>query len=275
MTWPAPIICLAHGSRHPQADQAVFEIAERISESTGLPAFAAFLDFHPATLTTVAHRVVAAGYSEAVVVPLLFTQAFHARFDVPAAIAEAVESIDATSSAGLTLHLTEGLGTGADMEELVADFTAQYLAESVNSGTAGGASAENAVRTGTASAENADAANAVDSSVDKLALYSVGSSQPGANEAVAEFAGRVGARLNMRSTRAFVATGDNPGRDTEALLEFADERTVTVPLFVSPGLLWDKAKTRMPNGRKCTRHLGDAVAPVVINRACRVLQQAH
>ncbi|MHA7686689.1 sirohydrochlorin chelatase [Corynebacterium evansiae] len=262
MTRPAPIICLAHGSRHPQADQAVFEIAERISASTGLPAFAAFLDFHPATLTTVAHRVVAAGYTEAVVVPLLFTQAFHARYDVPAAIAEAVESIDATSSAGLTLHLTDGLGTGADMEELVADFTAQYLAEVP-------------AIAGTASAENADAANAVDSSVDKLALYSVGSSQPGANEAVAEFAGRVGARLNMRSTRAFVATGDNPGRDTEALLEFADERTVTVPLFVSPGLLWDKAKIRMPNGRKCTRHLGDAVAPVVINRACRALQQAH
>lgn len=266
MTRPAPIICLAHGSRHPQADQAVFEIAERISESTGLPAFAAFLDFHPATLTTVAHRVVAAGYSEAVVVPLLFTQAFHARFDVPAAIAEAVDSIDVTSSARLTLHLTDGLGTGADMEELVADFTAQYLAEVP--AIAGTASA--------ASAENADAANAADSSsIDKLALYSVGSSQPGANEAVAEFAGRVGARLNMRSTRAFVATGNNPGRDTEALLEFADERTVTVPLFVSPGLLWDKAKIRMPNGQKCTRHLGDAVAPVVISRACRALQQAH
>lgn len=266
MTRPAPIICLAHGSRHPQADQAVFEIAERISASTGLPAFAAFLDFHPATLTTVAHRVVAAGYTEAVVVPLLFTQAFHARYDVPAAIAEAVESIDATSSAGLTLHLTDGLGTGADMEELVADFTAQYLAEVP--AIAGTASAENA--------ENADAANAaVSSSIDKLALYSVGSSQPGANEAVAEFAGRVGARLNMRSTRAFVATGNNPGRDTEALLEFADERTVTVPLFVSPGLLWDKAKIRMPNGQKYTRHLGDAVAPVVINRACRALQQAH
>ena len=152
------------------------------------------------------------------------------------------------------------------MEELVADFTAQYLAEvPVMAGTA---SAENA--------ENADAANAaVSSSIDKLALYSVGSSQPGANEAVAEFAGRVGARLNMRSTRAFVATGNNPGRDTEALLEFADERTVTVPLFVSPGLLWDKAKIRMPNGQKCTRHLGDAVAPVVISRACRALQQAH
>lgn len=258
MTRPAPIICLAHGSRHPQADQAVFEIAERISESTGLPAFAAFLDFHPATLTTVAHRVVAAGYTEAVVVPLLFTQAFHARYDVPAAIAEAVESIDATSSAGLTLHLTDGLGTGADMEELVADFTAQYLAGSVATDSA-----------------SASVANATGSSIDKLALYSVGSSQPGANEAVAEFAGRVGARLNMRSARAFVATGDNPGRDTEALLEFADERTVTVPLFVSPGLLWDKAKIRMPNGRKCTRHLGDAVAPVVINRACRALQQAH
>ena len=86
------------------------------------------------------------------------------------------------------------------MEELVADFTAQYLAEAP-------------AIAGTASAENADAANAADSSINKLALYSVGSSQPGANEAVAEFAGRVGARLNMRSTRAFVATGDNPGRD--------------------------------------------------------------
>lgn len=241
MARPAPIICLAHGSRHPQADKAVFEIAERISASTEVPAFAAFLDFHPATLTTVAHRVAAEGYTEVVVVPLLFTRAFHARHDVPAAIAEAAQSIDATlsASAGLTLHLADGLGTGADMEELVADVTAQYLADAPR--------------------------------IDKLALYSVGSSQPGANEAVAEFADRVGARLNMRSTRAFVATGVHPGCDTDALLDFADERTVTVPLFVSPGLLWDKAKNRMPHGRTCTRHLGAAVAPVVINRACRAL----
>ena len=114
MTRPAPIICLAHGSRHPQADKAVFEIAERISTSTEVPAFAAFLDFHPATLTTVAHRVAAEGYTEAVVVPLLFTRAFHARHDVPAAIAEAAQSIHATlsASAGLTLHLADGLGTG-------------------------------------------------------------------------------------------------------------------------------------------------------------------
>lgn len=250
MTRPVPIICLAHGSRHPQADQAVVEIAERIAESTGVPAFAAFLDFHPATLATVAHRVVAAGYSEAVVVPLLFTRAFHTRHDVPAAIAEAAESIDATSSASLTLHLADGLGTGADMEELVADFTTRYLAEIA------------------AEPANAESAGA---SIDKLALYSVGSSQPGANEAVAEFAERVGARLNMRTTRSFVATGEHPGKDTNALLDFADERTVTVPLFVSPGLLWDKAKDRMPSGRTCTRHLGAAVAPVVISRACCAL----
>ncbi|MGJ4087084.1 sirohydrochlorin chelatase [Corynebacterium macclintockiae] len=250
MTRPVPIICLAHGSRHPQADQAVVEIAERIAESTGVPAFAAFLDFHPATLATVAHRVVAAGYSEAVVVPLLFTRAFHARHDVPAAIAEAAESIDATSSASLTLHLADGLGTGADMEELVADFTTRYLAEIA------------------AEPANAESAGA---SIDKLALYSVGSSQPGANEAVAEFAERVGARLNMRTTRSFVATGEHPGKDTNALLDFADERTVTVPLFVSPGLLWDRAKDRMPSGRTCTRHLGAAIAPVVISRACCAL----
>ncbi|MGJ4078164.1 sirohydrochlorin chelatase [Corynebacterium macclintockiae] len=250
MTRPVPIICLAHGSRHPQADQAVVEIAERIAESTGVPAFAAFLDFHPATLATVAHRVVAAGYTEAVVVPLLFTRAFHARHDVPAAIAEAAESIDATSSASLTLHLADGLGTGADMEELVADFTTRYLAEIA------------------AEPANAESAGA---SIDKLALYSVGSSQPGANEAVAEFAERVGARLNMRTTRSFVATGEHPGKDTNALLDFADERTVTVPLFVSPGLLWDRAKDRMPSGRTCTRHLGAAIAPVVISRACCAL----
>lgn len=250
MTRPVPIICLAHGSRHPQADQAVVEIAERIAESTGVPAFAAFLDFHPATLATVAHRVVAAGYTEAVVVPLLFTRAFHTRHDVPAAIAEAAESIDATSSASLTLHLADGLGTGADMEELVADFTTRYLAEIA------------------AEPANAESAGA---SIDKLALYSVGSSQPGANEAVAEFAERVGARLNMRTTRSFVATGEHPGKDTNALLDFADERTVTVPLFVSPGLLWDRAKDRMPSGRTCTRHLGAAIAPVVISRACCAL----
>ena len=50
-----------------------------------------------------------------------------------------------------------------------------------------------------------------------------------------------------------------------------DGVTVTVPLFVSPGLLWDRAKNRMPSGRTCTRHLGAAVAPVVISRACCAL----
>ena len=112
-----PIVCLAHGSRHPRADDAVAELCQAL----GGHAQPAYLDFNPRTLTNVAHLLAAQGHAEAVVVPLLFTDAFHMRHDVPEAIAEA------EAATGVTLHLARGLGTGGDMVEIAAAHTREHL----------------------------------------------------------------------------------------------------------------------------------------------------
>ena len=62
-----PIICLSHGSRHPEADACVAEIARATAELGGCPVYFAHLDFSPSTLTNVAHIVAASGATHATV----------------------------------------------------------------------------------------------------------------------------------------------------------------------------------------------------------------
>ncbi|HJG46821.1 sirohydrochlorin chelatase [Corynebacterium variabile] len=109
-----PVICLAHGSRHPGADAAVARIADAVSGLTGAPAHPSYLDFSALTLTTVAHLLAAEGHRRATVVPLLFTRAFHMRHDVPEALAEA------TAATGVEFTLADGIGTGGDVAALLA-----------------------------------------------------------------------------------------------------------------------------------------------------------
>lgn len=116
-----PIICFAHGSRHPHADQVVEDIAQAVQQTSGAPAYAAYLDFNPRTLTNVAHLMRAEGHREATIVPLLFTDAFHMRHDVPEAIEEA------EAATGMTMHLAAGLGTGEAMVRTVAEHARAYL----------------------------------------------------------------------------------------------------------------------------------------------------
>lgn len=202
-----PVVCLAHGSRHPEADRTVVDIARAVAELTGRDSRAAYLDFSPLTPTTVAELLAAEGYSEAVVVPLLFTTAFHMTTDVPEALAQA------TASTGVKLRQAEGIGTGDDLVDvLVSRIVAR---------------------------EQSDA-------VDHVVLYSVGSSVAGANDRVADLADAVGRRLGV-TARSLVATGGpGTGAEAlaahveDAAREGAD-RIVVEPLFICPGTLWDKA----------------------------------
>ncbi len=109
-----PVILLAHGSRHPGADAAVARVADAVSTLTGAPVHPSHLDFSARTPTTVAHLLAAQGHRRAVVVPLLFTRAFHLRHDVPDALS------GATAATGLEFTLADGIGTGGDVASLLA-----------------------------------------------------------------------------------------------------------------------------------------------------------
>lgn len=108
-----PVIGLAHGSRHPRGRAAVTALMDVVAARRGLTARAAYLDLAEPDLRTVCASLSAAGHTAAVVVPLLFTEAFHARVDVPEALA------GASQASGMTLRLAEILGTGDDVAQVV------------------------------------------------------------------------------------------------------------------------------------------------------------
>jgi len=160
---PVAVIGLAHGSRHPRAGQAIAELMRAVGELTGGPARVAFLDLAAPDLTTVAAELAAAGHRRAVVVPLLFTAAFHATVDVPEAVAEAA------ASSGMELTVADIIGTGDDVREML---DRAWI----------------------------DAGGPADAS---LMLFAVGSSNPAANAAVTDLARRLDVNHRTTARAAF------------------------------------------------------------------------
>jgi sirohydrochlorin ferrochelatase len=111
----------------------------------------AYLDLVQPDLGAVARQLAEAGHTTAVVVPLLFTEAFHATVDVPETVRDVTESLP------LRLVVADIVGTGDD----VADLLRQCMVA---------------------------AAIGDESSV---LLFGVGSSRPAANDAVFDLASRL------------------------------------------------------------------------------------
>lgn len=107
------LITLSHGSRHPEAEVGVRAITRAAARRLEVEAVESHLDFTSPTLSEAAEILANQGHRDAVVVPLLFTHAFHAKVDVPAAIKEAEEQT------GLRLSLSETLGQGEETAQLL------------------------------------------------------------------------------------------------------------------------------------------------------------
>ena len=143
-----PLIGLAHGSRHPEGGLGIERLMAAVAEQAKITAMPAYLDLAEPDLDAAALRLANAGHTTAVVVPLLFTEAFHATVDVPETVRDVVQALR------IELVVADILGTGDDL----ADVLRQSLHE---------------------------AGIGDDSSV---LLFGVGSSRPAANEAVVDLA---------------------------------------------------------------------------------------
>lgn len=80
------IVLLAHGSPDPRSGEAILRFAEKIQSRISQPTVVAFLDHEKPSLSDIAKK---AGGDEVLVVPMLLSNAFHARFDVPRAMTQA------------------------------------------------------------------------------------------------------------------------------------------------------------------------------------------
>ncbi|GAA0532090.1 sirohydrochlorin chelatase [Saccharopolyspora thermophila] len=85
-----PLVAVAHGSRDPRSAATVHALLDVVRwMRPDLDVRAAFLDLSAPRVGDVLSAVHGDGHDSAVVVPLLLGRAFHARVDVPAAVAEA------------------------------------------------------------------------------------------------------------------------------------------------------------------------------------------
>ncbi|WP_433269792.1 sirohydrochlorin chelatase [Actinosynnema sp. CS-041913] len=92
------LVAVAHGSRDPRSAATVHQLLDVVRAlRPALDVRGSFLDLSAPRLGDVLRAVHGDGHRSAVVVPLLLGKAFHARVDVPGAVAEArLPSLDVT-----------------------------------------------------------------------------------------------------------------------------------------------------------------------------------
>jgi sirohydrochlorin ferrochelatase len=208
MTAPA-LVALAHGSRDPRSADSIKALVEEVrTMRPDLRIEPAFLDLCKPSFPAVVNRLVRAGYDEIVVVPLLLTEAYHAKVDVPEAIAAAT-----ASHQGLRIRATGVLG----LEPVFLEVLDRRLRAALSDAR---------VR-----------------ELDALVLAAAGSSDQLANQAVARLARLWGTRHRLPTVAAFASAA--PPTTGEAVRQFRVEgrRHIAVgSLFLAPGFLPDRAE---------------------------------
>jgi len=206
MTAPA-LVALAHGSKDPRSAETVNALCEKVrGMRPDLRIEPAFLDHCEPTPAQVFDRLVAEGFDEVVVVPLLLTAAYHARIDVPAAVQKAADR-----HPQLRMRVSEVLG-----DDVLLDVLDRRVRSALK---------QNRAR-----------------EIDALVLAAAGSSDSRANASVARLARLWGARHKLPAIAAFASAA--PPASGEAVRRFRSEgrRHVAVgSYFIAPGFLPDRA----------------------------------
>ncbi len=208
MSAPA-LIALAHGSRDPRSARTTTALTEMVAcMRPDLRVAPAFLDHSEPDLDSVVDRLVAEGHSEIVVVPLLLTEAYHAKYDVPAVVAAAAKRHD-----GLRIETTDVLG----IEGALFRVLDLRLREALK---------DRRVR-----------------ELDALVLAGAGSTDPVANAAIARAARAWGAHHKLPTIAAF-ASSVPPAAGEAVRAHRADgRRHIAVGmLFLAPGRLPDRVR---------------------------------
>lgn len=208
MTAPA-LIALAHGSRDPRSAATITALTERIAcMRPDLRVEAAFLELSEPSLDDVVDRLVAEGHGEIVVVPLLLTEAYHARVDVPGA----VEAAQARHE-GVAITATKVLG----IENAFFKVLDERLREALKDAR---------VR-----------------ELDALVLAGAGSSDPVANATIARAARAWGAHHKLPTIAAFASSAPPAAGEAVRAHRADGRRHIAVGLLMlAPGFLPDRVK---------------------------------
>jgi sirohydrochlorin ferrochelatase len=207
MTAPA-LVALAHGSRDPRSAATIEELVSEVRRlRPDLRIETAFLELAQPSFGTVVDDLVSAGYDEIVVVPLLLSEAYHAKVDVPTVTAEAMSGHD-----GLQIRVTDVLG----LESAFLEVLDRRLRQSLHAAR---------VR-----------------ELDALVLAAAGTSDPLATQSINRLARVWGARHKLPVIAAFASAAPPATGEAVRALRAQGRRHIAVgALFLAPGFLYDRA----------------------------------
>lgn len=207
MTAPA-LLALAHGSRDPRSSATIEAMTATVRDlRPDLQVATAYLDHCSPSPDEAFTALAARGVEEVVVVPLLLSEAYHARVDVPNVVAAAGER-----HPDLRVRAAAPLGTEAVLLEALDRRLRAALSR-------------HKVR-----------------ELDALILAAAGSSDSLANATMARLARRWGSHHRLPAVAAFAST--TPPATGEAVRRFRSEgrRHIAVgSFFLAPGFLPDRA----------------------------------
>ncbi|WFE26923.1 CbiX/SirB N-terminal domain-containing protein [Solwaraspora sp. WMMD791] len=206
----APIVLVAHGSRDPRAAAATRALVRAVAAARpGVDVRAAYLDHAGPRPGAVLADLQAAGYPAATVVPLLLTEAFHGRVDLP-------EVVRAARRDGLRMPvaLTDVIGP-----PLAAPTVDPLLVAGLRRRLA---------------ASGADC--------DAVVLAAAGTRSASARQTVALAAAALGADLGLPCLAGYAsAAPPTAGEAVRTLQESGARRVGLAGYFLAPGLLYDTA----------------------------------
>ena len=111
------LIVFAHGSRVPEANQAVEDLAQAAAEHAGFDRWrAAFLELAHPDLKTAVKQLEAEGARRIVVMPYFLVMGIHLRDDLPVLLAEAERECP-----GVEVRASDQLGGHPELARIVAD----------------------------------------------------------------------------------------------------------------------------------------------------------
>ena len=208
MAAPA-LLAVAHGSRDPRSAATISALVGEVRAlRPDLRVETAFLELSSPSFGSVVDRLVKAGHDEIVVVPLLLTEAYHAKFDVPSSIAAAQ-----SRHPGLQIRASAVLG----LERAFLEVLDLRMREALSAAR---------VR-----------------ELDALVLAAAGSTDPLANQSVARLARIWASHHKLPVTAAYASSA--PPATGEAVRTFRAQgrRHIAVAsLFLAPGFLPDRAR---------------------------------
>jgi sirohydrochlorin ferrochelatase len=192
------VVLVAHGSADPRAAVRTRALARLVG------AVPAYLDHAGPRPGEVLFALERAGHRSAVLVPLLFTAAYHGRVDIPAALASA-------RADGLTLNVTV-----ADVLGPVDGEVPPELLDALSHRLAG--------------------------PFDGLVLAAAGTRDAAARETVSQAATALGQRFGVPCVAAYATSaGPRPGEAVALLRAAGCARVAMSAYFLAPGRLYDAA----------------------------------